>query len=147
MERAIELIEERKKIDAPIGSFKGLDITKGKGRFGPFLKWNELYINIPRRFDPENLTQEEIHELIEAKIEKEANRYIQRWEEENIALENGRWGPFIRFKKKSYKLPPREDGEKWASDMLTDTTLEQVKVWLTDLGVKGMKKAKAKKKA
>ena len=47
-------------------------ITKGKGRFGPFLKWNDLYVNIPRRFDPETITLEESLELIKIKVEKEA---------------------------------------------------------------------------
>lgn len=144
MDRAIELIEEKKKVDAPVGTYKGHDITKGKGRFGPFLKWNELYVNIPRKIDPETITQDQMFELIEAKIKKEANRYIKQWNDEKLALENGRWGPFIRFKKKSYKLPKREDGEKWTADMLTDIDVEQVKTWLTDQGVKGLKAKKKK---
>ncbi|NNF22966.1 MAG: DNA topoisomerase I, partial [Saprospiraceae bacterium] len=140
MEQAIELIEAKKKEDAPIGTYKGHEITKGKGRFGPFLKWNELFINIPKRIDPETIKMEEAFELIEAKIEKEANRYIQQWTDEKIALENGRWGPFIRFKKKSFKLPKKDDGEKWTSEELKETPLEQVKKWLKDQGAKGIKK-------
>ncbi|NNK88977.1 MAG: type I DNA topoisomerase [Saprospiraceae bacterium] len=140
MEQAIELIEAKKKEDAPIGTYKGHEITKGKGRFGPFLKWNELFINIPKRIDPETIKMEEAFELIEAKIEKEANRYIQQWTDEKIALENGRWGPFIRFKKKSFKLPKKDDGEKWTSEELKETPLEQVKNWLKDQGAKGIKK-------
>ncbi len=138
-ERAIELIEAKKKEDAPIGSYKGHDITKGKGRFGPFLKWNELFVNIPKRIDPLTIQLDEAYELIEAKIVKEANRYIQQWEDEKIALENGRWGPFIRFKKKSFKLPKKEDGEKWTSEELKETSLEDVKKWLKDSGAKGVK--------
>ncbi|MBT8189648.1 MAG: type I DNA topoisomerase [Bacteroidia bacterium] len=140
MEQAIELIEAKKKEDAPIGTYKGHEITKGKGRFGPFLKWNELFINIPKRIDPETIKMEEAFELIEAKIEKEANRYIQQWTDEKIALENGRWGPFIRFKKKSFKLPKKDDGEKWTSEELKETPLDQVKKWLKDQGAKGIKK-------
>ncbi|MEL6355479.1 MAG: type I DNA topoisomerase, partial [Bacteroidota bacterium] len=63
MDRAMELIAERKKADAPVGTYKGLPITKGKGRFGPFLKWNGFFANIPKRYDPDNLTSEEILEL------------------------------------------------------------------------------------
>ncbi|NNE27456.1 MAG: type I DNA topoisomerase [Saprospiraceae bacterium] len=139
LERAIELIEAKRKEDAPIGTYKGQDITKGKGRFGPFLKWNEMFINIPKRMDPDNLSVEEINGLIEAKIEKEANRYIRQWTDEKIALENGRWGPFIRFKKKSFKLPKKEDGEKFTSEELKDVELDQVKKWLKEGGAKGIK--------
>ena len=139
LERAVELIEAKRKEDAPIGTYKGLDITKGKGRFGPFLKWNEMFINIPKRLDPNNLSVEDVNALIEAKIEKEANRYIRQWNDDKIALENGRWGPFIRYKKKSFKLPKKEDGEKFTSEDLKDVDLDQVKKWLKEAGAKGIK--------
>ncbi|GJM36165.1 MAG: DNA topoisomerase 1 [Saprospiraceae bacterium] len=126
MDRAKELIEEKKKADAPMASYKGFPVTKGKGRFGPFLKWNELFVNIPRKYNPDELTTEEAFELIEAKIEKEANRYIHRWEEEKIAVENGRWGPFIRFGKKAVKLPKIDD-EKVTPEKAATLTLEEVK--------------------
>lgn len=125
-EQAIELIEEKKKADAPVGTYKGLPITKGKGRFGPFLKWNEMFINIPRRFDPETITHDEMYELIAAKIEKEANRYIHKWDDLKIAVENGRWGPFIRFGKKSIKIP-KIDGQRVTSEQAKEYTLEDVK--------------------
>jgi DNA topoisomerase-1 len=125
-ERAIELIEIKRKEDAPIASFNDKPVTKGKGRFGPYLKWEGMFINVPKRYDFENLSETEINELIEAKIEKEANRYIQRWEKEKIALENGRWGPFIRFGKKNVKLP-KVDGNKLDAETLKTWTLEDVK--------------------
>ncbi|MEL6924034.1 MAG: DNA topoisomerase, partial [Bacteroidota bacterium] len=126
LEEAKVWIDEKKKADAPVGQYKGLDITKGKGRFGPFLKWNGLFVNIPRRYDPETISTDEMHELIKIKEEKEANRYIKQWPEDNLALENGRWGPFIRFKKKSIKLP-RIDDKRMTSEQAAEMTLEQVK--------------------
>ncbi len=126
LEDAIALIEKKRDEDKPMAEYKGFPITKGKGRFGPFLKWNDMYVNVPRRYDFDNLTLDEAFELIDQKIEKEANRYIQRWEDEGIALENGRWGPFIRFKKKSVKLP-KVDGKKPEAEELKSYTLEQVK--------------------
>ncbi|HHM21293.1 MAG TPA: type I DNA topoisomerase, partial [Bacteroidetes bacterium] len=126
LERAIELIVEKQKADAPIGEYKGLPITKGKGRFGPFLKWDKLYVNVPRKYDFDNLTLEQAHELIAAKIEKEANRYIRQWPEENLALENGRWGPFIRYKKKSISLP-KKDGKRMTKEEAANLTLNEVK--------------------
>ncbi|MEL6389465.1 MAG: type I DNA topoisomerase [Bacteroidota bacterium] len=122
---AIELIKAKLKEDEPIGTYEGLPITKGKGRFGPFVKWNDLFVNIPKRFDPDTITMDEIHGLIKIKAEKEANKYIKQWPKEKIALENGRWGPFIRFKKKSIKIP-REKGEKLDPEKLKEWTLEDV---------------------
>jgi DNA topoisomerase-1 len=128
LSRAIELIEEKRKQDAPVYEFQGQSVTKGVGRFGPFLKWNGMFINVPKRYDFDELSDGEIVELIEAKIEKEANRYINKWEEGKtmIAVENGRWGPFVRFNKKSIKLP-KIDGEKATQESAATLTLEQVK--------------------
>src|SRR6185503_3814412 len=104
LKRAIEIIHAKKVEDAPIGYYDQKPITKGKGRFGPFIKWNDLFINVPRAYNFDALTQKDCNALIEKKIEKEANRYIRQWPEEKIAIENGRWGPFIRFNKKMLKL-------------------------------------------
>ncbi len=126
LERAIELIKEKQRADAPIGTYKGLPISKGTGRFGPFLKWNNLYINVPKKYNLEKITADEAHELIEAKVDKEANRYIQKWDKEDIAIENGRWGPFIRFKKKNVAFP-KVDGKKVSQEDAQAMTLEEVK--------------------
>jgi DNA topoisomerase-1 len=127
LDEAIELIEQKRKEDAPVGSYKGVPYTKGKGRFGPYLKYDKLFVNVPKRFDFENLTQEEAHELIEAKLVKEANRFVQQWPEEKLAIENGRWGPFIRFKKKSIPIPKDKDGNRMTSEQAKELKLEEVK--------------------
>ena len=127
VERAHELIEEKKKADAPVGTYKDIPYTQGKGRFGPFLKYDEFFVNIPRRFDPDNLSVAEAHELIEAKLVKEANRYIQRWEDEKISVENARWGPIIKFKKKQVKIAKKEDGTRVTPEEAAEFTLEYVK--------------------
>lgn len=126
MERAIELIQEKEKADAPLTTYKGEPVSRGKGRFGPFVKWKSTYANVPARINFDTLTPEQAIELLEAKLEKEANRFIQQWEKEQIAIENGRWGPFIKFKKKSFKLPKGEDG-KMTSEEASQLTLEEVK--------------------
>ncbi|AHF14811.1 type I DNA topoisomerase [Niabella soli] len=127
MERAVALIREKQVADAPVGWFDAKPVTKGKGRFGPFIKWNDLYVNVPRRYNFEALTQNDIDELIRAKIEKESNRYIQQWPEEKIALENGRWGAFIRFGKKMVKLGRKDTGEKYTPEEAAQLPLETVK--------------------
>jgi len=143
-ERAIEFIKAKQVADAPVGEFDSKPITKGTGRFGPFIKWDGMYINVPRRYDFENLTQGEMNELIEAKVSKEANRYIQRWEDEKISLENARWGPIIKFGKKIIYIPKKADGTRATAEEAAVLTLEQVKT-LIEKEVPGAftKKAKA----
>jgi len=126
-ERAIEFIKAKQVADAPVGEFDNKPITKGTGRFGPFIKWDGLFINVPRRYDFQNLTQAEMNELIEAKVSKEANRYIHRWEDEKISVENARWGPVIKFGKKIISLPRKADGTRETAEGAAGLTLEQVK--------------------
>ncbi|MFT4095011.1 MAG: type I DNA topoisomerase [Niabella sp.] len=127
LDRAIELIRDKQQADAPIATFEDKPVTKGKGRFGPFIKWSDMFINVPRRYNFENLSAQDIKELIETKVEKEANRYIQQWPEEKISIENGRWGPFIRFGKKMIKLGRKESGEKYTAEELTTVSIDDVK--------------------
>jgi DNA topoisomerase-1 len=144
---AKELVAAKKKADEPVMTYKGQAVTQGAGRFGPFLKWNGLFVNIPKRYDPDKLTKEEMTELIQKKEEKEANRYIQRFPEEKIDVEQGRWGPFIRFKKKSVKLP-KTDGQRMTREQAAELSLEEVKAIVEAEVPNAFKsKAKAKKKA
>jgi DNA topoisomerase-1 len=126
LSEAIELIKEKQQADAPIGTYKGMPITRGKGRFGPFIKWNNIFINVPKKYNLDTLSVDNAHKLIESKLDKEATRYIQRWEKEQIAIENGRWGPFIRFKKASIAFP-KLDGRKVTSEDASTMTLADVK--------------------
>ena len=131
-DRAVAIIEEKKKADAPVASYKGEPVTKGVGRFGPYLKYQDIYINVPKKYDFENLSQKDVEELIEAKLDKEANRYIRQWEEEKISIENGRWGPFIKFKKANFKIPKKQDDTKYTPEELKDISLDQVKKWILE---------------
>jgi DNA topoisomerase-1 len=126
-ERAISYIKAKQEADAPVGEYDGKPVTKGTGRFGPFIKWNGLFINVPRRYDFQNLTQAEMNELIDAKVAKEANRYIQRWDEEKITVENARWGPVIKFGKKAISLPRKADGTRPTAEEAAALTLDEVK--------------------
>ena len=131
-EVAENFIKEKIEADAPIATYKGEPVTKGTGRFGPFVKYKDLYVNVPKKYDFDNLTQVDIEELISAKLEKEANRYIQQWEKEKISIENGRWGPFIKFGKAMFKIPKKEDGSKYEAEELQTVSLDEVKKWITD---------------
>ena len=148
-ERAEEIINEKKKADAPIATYKGEPVTKGTGRFGPFIKYKSIFVNVPKRYDFDNLSQSDINELIDAKLEKEANRYIQQWEKEKIAIENGRWGPFIKFGKANFKIPKKADDTKYEAEELKEISLDEVKKWITEQDPKAFaeKKKPAAKKA
>lgn len=126
LNRAIEIIEVKKVENAPVGTYDGEPYTKGKWRFGPFLKWKNLYVNVPRAIDFENITPEEAEKLIAAKVEKEANRYIHQWPEEKISVENGRYGPYIKFEKENVYL--KRDGKKITDqEVIAKLTLTEVK--------------------
>ena len=90
--RAIELIEEKRKADAPIATYENLPVQKGVGRFGPFIKWNNTFINVNKKYDFDNLTASNVKELIEDKKRKDIEKIIHNWAEEGITVEKARWG-------------------------------------------------------
>lgn len=126
MEIALQVISDKNLADAPIASFEGHPVTKGKGRFGPFIKWNDLFINVPRRYNFDALTQADVNELIEQKVDKESNRYIQQWPELKLSIENGRWGPYVRHGKKMLKLS-RPGKSKFTPEEAAMLALDEVK--------------------
>lgn len=101
LERATELIKIREKADAPIANYQGKPVTKGKGRFGPFIKWNELYVNVSKKYNFDRLSEQDIATLIEDKLKKDANKLIQEWKDEGIRIERARWGRAIIIKDKT----------------------------------------------
>ncbi|CAL2077007.1 type I DNA topoisomerase [Tenacibaculum sp. 190524A02b] len=113
MERAIELIEAKRKADAPIGEYEGMPIQKGVGRFGPFIKWNSIFINVNKKYDFDNLSQNDLEELIEDKKRKEREKLIHNFEEVGIRVEKARWGRFNVIKGKiKVELPKTTEIEK-----------------------------------
>ncbi|MCK0190992.1 type I DNA topoisomerase [Arenibacter sp. F20364] len=92
MDRAIELIKEKQKADAPIAIYEDKEVTKGVGRFGPFIKWDGMFINVSKKYDFDSLSKQDIEEIIEAKKQKEIDKLVQEWPEEGIRIEKARWG-------------------------------------------------------
>jgi DNA topoisomerase-1 len=117
-DEAVELIVEKEKADAPIYTYQGLDVQKGKGRFGPFIKWNNMFINVNKKYDWDNLSDEDIVTLIEDKIQKEKDKIIHNWEAEGIRVEKARWKRHNIIKgKQKVELPKTID--------VTDMSLEE----------------------
>jgi len=141
MSYAIELIEEKKKADAPVYIYEDLPVQKGTGRFGPFIKWNNMFINVNKKYDFDALSDADIIELIETKKQKEIDKLIHNWEEEGIRLEKARWGRFNLLKGKTkIELPKTTKAEKM--------TLKDAQAILEkNAPKKKKKKAPAKKKA
>ncbi len=120
LEDAIVIIKQKEKADAPIYTYKGLPVTKGKGRFGPFVKWNNMFVNVSKKYDWDNLSEDDIKTLIEEKIQKEKEKLVHNWEAEGIRIEKARWGKHHIIKgRKKVELPKNVDVSKF--------TLEQAK--------------------
>ncbi len=135
IDRAIELIDAKEKADAPIYTYEDLPVQKGTGRFGPFIKWNGMFINVNKKYDFNNLSDDDIVTLIEEKKQKEIDKVIHNWEEEGIRVEKARWGRSNIIKGKiKIELPKTVDASK--------LTLEKVK----DLIEKNAPKKKTTKK-
>ncbi|WP_417942356.1 type I DNA topoisomerase [Flavobacterium sp. RS13.1] len=99
-ERAKELIDEKALADAPIAVYKGEAVQKGVGRFGPFIKWNGLFVNVSKKYNFDNLSQADVEELIEDKLQKNIDKVLHNWEEEGIVVEKARWGRSVILKGK-----------------------------------------------
>jgi DNA topoisomerase-1 len=111
--RATELIVAKQKADAPIAHYEDLPVQKGVGRFGPFIKWNSMFINVSKKYDFDALSEEDIIELIEVKKQKEIDKVIHHWEDEGIRVEKARWGRFNVLKGKiKIELPKTTQIEK-----------------------------------
>ena len=137
LEQAIEFVKEKEKADAPIYEYEGLPVQKGKGRFGPFIKWNNMFINVNKKYDWDNLSDADIIQLIEDKKQKEIDKLVHSWEDEGIRVEKARWGRHNIIKGKTkIELAKTVDASK--------LTLEKVKALIEKNAPK--KKPRAKKK-
>jgi DNA topoisomerase-1 len=141
--RAEELIVAKQKADAPIYHYDEMPVQKGVGRFGPFIKWNSIFINVSKKYDFDTLSDADIIELIEVKKQKEIDKVVHNWEDVGIRVEKARWGRFNVLKGKlKIELPKTTDIEKLSKE-------EAVKMIEAKMPKKKITKKKAtpKKKA
>jgi len=136
LETAKELIGEKEKADAPIATFEGKPVQKGVGRFGPFIKWNDMFINVSKKYDFDDLSQSDIETLIEDKLQKEKEKVVRHWKEQGITIEKARWGRFNLVKGKT-KVELSKDTK------VEKMTLEEAQALIDS---KSPKKKAAKKK-
>jgi len=110
IEKSIELITAKREAQKPILVYKSHDVTKGRGRFGPYLKWNNTFINVNKNYDFDNLTEDDCKQLIDDKIKKDKEKIITNWSPEGISIEKGRWNKVYVIKgKKRIPIPKNID--------------------------------------
>ena len=108
----ITLDEALKLFDLPrnVGQYEGNTIEANVGKFGPYIRHNNKFVSIPKTLTPQSITLEEAIELIEQKRQEDSNRLIKRYDEDaELEILNGRYGAYIAYKKKNYKIPKGTD--------------------------------------
>ena len=118
IEKSVELILNKQKENKPLINYEGFDVTKGKGRFGPYIKWNGTFINVNKNYDFENLSDEDCIKLITDKKAKDAEKILKVWDSEKISIEKGRWGKIFIIKGKS-RIPLSKDIDINSIDLKT----------------------------
>ncbi|MFT5892803.1 MAG: DNA topoisomerase-1 [Dokdonia sp.] len=126
LKEAITYIKEKQAADAPIYTYEDLPVQKGTGRFGPFIKWNGMFINVNKKYDFDNLSDADIIQLIEDKKQKEIDKVIHNFEAEGIRVEKARWGRSNIIKGKTkIELPKTVDATKLTLEEVQDIIEKQ----------------------
>ena len=136
----LEEVLELFKLPRTLEEFEDKEVIIGAGRFGPYVKHDGKYVSIPKGIDPLEISFEEAVDLIKAKREEEAKRHIKSFEEEpDLEIRNGRYGPYIAYKGKNYRIPKDIVPE----DLSLDACMELIKLRASKTT---RKKSPAKKK-
>lgn len=102
LEEALELF----KFPRVLGDIDGKSVTVGKGKFGPYIRYDNTYVSIPKTIDPLSVTLEEAEQMLKEKQEAEAKKVIKVFPDNpDVQILNGRYGPYIAYQKKNYKIP------------------------------------------
>jgi DNA topoisomerase-1 len=95
-----------------LGEYEGEMVSIGVGHYGPYVKHNGKYASIPKEYSPTAITLDEAVEIIKAQREAEAKKVIKTFDEEpELKVLNGRYGPYIVYKKQNVKIPKGKDAE------------------------------------
>jgi DNA topoisomerase-1 len=98
------------KLPRSLGNFEDKEMTVAIGRFGPYIKHNSKFISLPKTEDPMTVSAETAIQLIEKKREEDKNKIIKTFAEEpDLQILNGRFGPYIVYKKSNYKISKKQD--------------------------------------
>lgn len=135
LDEALKLFEFPRRI----GEYEGADLTVAIGRYGPYVKFRDKFISIPKEYSPAHLTLDEAIALIAEKRREEANRVVKTFpEDEAVQILNGRYGVYIACGKSNYKIP------KTVADP-SELTLEECRAIIADQDSKPKRPARRKK--
>ena len=141
LEEALKLFE----LPRVVGTYEEAEMTAAVGRFGPYIKHEGKFFSLPTELDPHKVKEDEAIEVIEKKRKEDKEKIIQTFEEEpGLIVQKGRYGPYISFEKKNYKIPKTVKPE--------ELTLEDVRKIISETDpsrsrAKGKAKAKTTTKA
>jgi DNA topoisomerase-1 len=139
LEEALKLFE----LPRSIGEFEGKDVTVGAGRFGPYIKHDGKFISLPKGHDPYSVDLDSVIPLIKDKRQKDAEKVIKTFAEDaDLQILNGRFGPYIVYKKTNYKIPKNTAPES----LDFGAVMEIVKTNEDNKPAAKAKKSKARKK-
>ena len=139
LEEALELF----KLPRTLGELEGLPVTVGVGRFGPYVRYDNHYVSIPKTMDPMTITLEEAENMLKEKKEAEARRVIKTFPDNpEMQVLNGRYGPYISYQKKNYKIPENIE----PADLNLEGCFKVIELQNQKAEMRKSKSAKAKKK-
>ena len=139
LEEALELF----KLPRTLGELEGLPVTVGVGRFGPYVRYDNHYVSIPKTMDPMTITLEEAENMLKEKKEAEARRVIKTFPDNpDMQVLNGRYGPYISYQKKNYKIPENIE----PADLNLEGCFKVIELQNQKAEMRKSKSAKAKKK-
>ena len=101
LEEAMELF----RLPRELGKYLGKTVTVGSGKYGPYVAHNGTYVSIPKEIDPLKITFEEAVIMIHKKHVEDEERHLKKFEDAEMEILNGRYGPYIVYKGNNYRLP------------------------------------------
>jgi DNA topoisomerase I len=150
LDRVIEILKAP-RLPISLGDYKGSEVIVNKGRFGPYLKYKDLFVSLKKTDDPFTITRSRAGELIEEKLEKEKKSLILEFPENpDVKVVVGRYGPCIKSGKKFFKIPPGKDPASLTLEeclAITGAGAPGKKEKKSESAAKGKKTAKSAKKA
>lgn len=133
LEEALDLF----KLPRNLGEYEGKPLTVGAGKFGPYIRYDNTYVSIPKDKDAMTITFEEAVQMLKDKEEAEAKKVIKVFEDHpELQVLNGRYGPYISYENKNYKIPPTVE----PADLTPETCLKVIELQKTKAETKKTRK-------